>query len=155
MSVSLARRDRAVAALAAGLVAGITATFFACLAEWRAGGPPSDAFTYFATIVAGDQAVGASWAVPLGVVAVLAAAVAWAFGYLYAAGRQPQLVRRPLLSGIGFGVIVWLMMLALTVLVGKFHPPTIYSFDRDIVGFTVFFGIPLAFVVARLTRGGA
>jgi hypothetical protein len=154
MTRSLVRRDWIVAGVAAGLVAGILSCRFAYLAQLKAGLPPAAAFEFFASVIAGDQAVGAAWAVPLGAAAVIVTAIAWAFGYLYAAQRQVQLLRRPLISGIGFGAIVYLFMLALLIPVGKFHNPTIYTFDRDIVGFTLFFGIPLAFVAARLTHGG-
>jgi hypothetical protein len=154
MTRTLVRRDWIVAGLAAGSVSGLTSCLFAILAQFKAGQPPAAPFEFFASVVAGDQALGAAWAVPLGVAAVILAAIAWAFGYLYAAQRQGQLLRRPILSGIGFGVIVWLFMLALLIPVGKFHNPTIYTFDRDIVGFTLFFGIPLAYVATRLTHGG-
>jgi hypothetical protein len=35
---------------------------------------------------------------------------------------------------------------------GHFTAPTIYTFDRDMVAFIVFFGIPLAFTASRLVR---
>ena len=71
---------------------------------------------------------------------------------MYAARRQTQLLTRPLLSGAGFGVIVWFVMQAVLVGAGHFSAPTIYSFDRDMVAFILFFGLPLAVTAARLSR---
>ena len=59
---------------------------------------------------------------------------------------------RPLLSGVGFGIIVWFVMQAVLVGAGKFTAPNIYTFDRDMVAFIVFFGVPLALTAARLVR---
>ncbi len=66
--------------------------------------------------------------------------------------NQSQLLTRPLLSGAGFGVIVWFVMQVVLVGAGHFTPPNIYTFDRDMVGFILFFGIPLALTASRLLR---
>jgi uncharacterized membrane protein YagU involved in acid resistance len=152
MAVSLVRREWVTAGFGAGIVSGITLALFSAFAQRKAGNAVSGTYRFLADVVAGPQATGASWAVPLGVAVLFACTILWAFGYLYAAQKQPQLLARPLISGIGFGVIVWFVMQALLVPVGRFTQPTIYTFDRDIVAFTVFFGIPLAFTAARLTR---
>jgi hypothetical protein len=43
-------------------------------------------------------------------------------------------------------------MQAVLVGAGHFTGPTIYTFDRDMVAFLLFFGIPLAFVASRMLR---
>jgi hypothetical protein len=152
MTRSLARRDWLVAGIAAGLVAGVTLAAFAAFAEARAGLPPSATYVFLAACVGGPALAESAAGVPAGVLVLFAGTIFWAFGYVYAAQRQSQLLTRPLISGAGFGVIVWFVMQAVLVGAGRFTPPNIYTFDRDMVAFLVFFGVPLAFTAARLMR---
>lgn len=152
MSSSLQRRESVVAAVAAGIVGAIVLdAFFLTVPFANAPTPPPVAFyTAAATVLAGPSAVGASWAVPLGVAGHLLLGIAWALGYLQLAQTQPQLVRRPWLSGLAFGFIVGLVMIGVLVLAGKYAPATTQAFDREIVGYTVFFGLAVALVASRL-----
>jgi hypothetical protein len=150
MTRSLGRRDVLVAGVTAGLVSGLTLAAFAAFAEQRAGQSPTATYTFLAAVVGGDALGNAAGAVPVGVVVLFAGTLLWAFGYLYAARRQSQLLTRPLISGAGFGVIVWFVMQAVLVGAGHFSAPTIYTFDRDMVAFIVFFGVPLAFTASRV-----
>jgi hypothetical protein len=152
MAVTLLRRDRIAAGLTSGIVASAVVAAFAAFDQRRSGAPIGDTYRFLAKVVAGSAAPGAAWAVPLGVVILVVAAILWAFGYLYAAQAQPQLVRRPVISGIGFGVIVWFVSEIMLVPVGMFRPPSLFSFDRDILAFTIFFGLPLALTASRLVR---
>jgi hypothetical protein len=140
------------AALVAGIVSGITLAAFAAFAETRAGLPVTATYTFLASAVGGPVFGEGPSAVPVGVLVLFAGTILWAFGYLYAAQKQPQLLTRPLISGTGFGIIVWFVMQAMLVGAGHFTAPTIYTFDRDMVAFIVFFGLPLAFTVSRLVR---
>lgn len=141
-----------VAGLGAGLVSGVTAAAFAAFAAVRAGLPATTPFAFVASAVGGSALGESPSAAAAGVLFVFIITVLWAFGYVYAAKQQPQLLTRPLLSGTGFGVIVWFVTQAMLVGAGRYTAPTIYSFDRDMVAFIVFFGIPLAVVAARLLR---
>jgi hypothetical protein len=152
MTHSLVRRDWLVAGAGAGIVSGITLAAFAAFAEVRAGLPVTNTYTFLAAAVGGNTLTDGPWTVPLGVAVLFAGTILWAFGYIYAAQKQPQLLNRPLISGAGFGVIVWFVMQAVLVGAGHFTAPTIYTFDRDMVAFLVFFGIPLAFTASRLLR---
>lgn len=140
------------AALGAGVVSGVTLAAFAAFAEIRAGRPVTATYTFLASAVGGPAFGEGPAAVPVGVLVLFAGTILWAFGYLYAARKQPQLLTRPLISGTGFGIIVWFVMQAVLVGAGHFTAPTIYTFDRDMVAFIVFFGIPLAFTASRLVR---
>lgn len=151
MNGSLARRDWIVAGIVAGITAGITVSAFAAFNDLEAGESPLATYAFVATVFAGPAATGASWAVPVGIVALFGASIAWAFGYLYAAGRQRQLLRRPLLSGIGFGIIVWFVNLLVLVAANRFAP-TFFGLDRDLIAYIAFFAMPLAFVASRLLR---
>jgi hypothetical protein len=150
------RRAWVPAALAAGAAGAIALDAFLLTAHWAgvAYVGPVEHYTFIASALAGPAALGAPWAVPLGIVAHFVVAIGWAFGYLSAAQYQPQLLRRPFTSGFIFGIVVWIVMVLLLIPIGKYQPPTIHSFDRDIIAHTLFFGIPLAYVAARLTRNG-
>jgi hypothetical protein len=157
MTLSLLRRDTVVAAAAAGTVGAIVLdAFFLFIPFPNAPAPQPVAFyTLAATVLAGPSAAGASWAVPLGAFGHLALGIAWAAGYLQLTHSQPQLVRRPWISGLAFGFIVGLIMIGVLVLAGKYAPATTQAFDREIVGYTVFFGLPVALIAARLAPPAA
>jgi hypothetical protein len=152
MTRPLALRDWLGAGLGAGLVSGITAAAFAAIAAARAGLPPTAPYEFIAAAFGGPVFAAGGAAVPAGIMALFAYTILWAFGYLYAARAQAQLLTRPILSGIGFGVIVWFVSQAVLVGAGHYSAPTIYTFDRDMVGFIVFFGVPLTFVASRFLR---
>ena len=152
MTRMLVRRERLTAGLAAGLVAAGTLAAFAAFSQWSGGAPIEGTYTYLARALAGPGADGAPWAVPAGIAVLIGASIAWAFAYVYAAQKQPQLFTRPWISGAAFGVMVWLVMQAVLIPFGEFHPAGIFQEDRDLFGLMLFFGIPLALVAARLTR---
>lgn len=152
MTRPLVSRDRLVAGIGAGLVSGVLVSAFAAFAAARSGLPPSTPFSFIAGAVGGPTFGDGPEAAPVGVVCLLIAAILWAFGYLYGASKQSQLLTRPILSGVGFGVIVWLFTQAMLVGAGKFTAPNIYTFDRDMVAYIVFFGVPLAFTASKLMR---
>lgn len=152
MTRPLVLRDWLVAGLGAGLVSGVTVSAFGAFAATRAGLPPTAPFAFIASAAGGTTFGESTAAVPVGLLLLFVATIAWAFGYLYGAQKQSQLLTRPILSGVGFGVIVWLFTQAMLVGAGRFTNPTIYTFDRDMVAFIVFFGVPLAFVASRLMR---
>ena len=141
-----------MAAVIAGIVGAIVLdAFFLTIPFANAPAPQPVAFyTFAATVLAGPSAAGASWAVPVGIAGHLLIGIAWAFGYLQLAHSQPQLVRRPWVSGLAFGFIVGLVMIGVLVTAGKYAPATTQAFDREIFGYVVFFGLPVALVASRL-----
>lgn len=149
---SPAQRHWIVAGITAGVVSGVLLAAFAAFADSRAGIPLGSTYTFLAASVGGSALGDGTAGVPAGVVVLFGGTILWAFGYLYAARRQPQLLTRPLLSGAGFGVIVWFVMQIVLVGAGHYTAPTIYTFDRDMVAFIVFFGIPLAFTASRVLQ---
>jgi hypothetical protein len=152
MTRLLVQRDWLIAGVVAGLVSGATLAAFAAFAEVRAGLPISTTYTFLAAVVGGATLAAGPAAVAVGVLVLFAGTILWAYGYVYAAQKQGQLLTRPLISGAGFGLIVWFVMQAVLVGAGHFSQPTIYTFDRDMVAFLVFFGVPVAFVASRLLR---
>jgi predicted membrane-bound dolichyl-phosphate-mannose-protein mannosyltransferase len=144
--------------LAAGIVAGI------------AGGILIDLF-FLATAVASGSSLGAAIAglydfvasaaigraavthpgsgIPLGIVLHFCVSIGWALGYVYLARSQRQLVRRPVVSGLVFGAIVFLFMSVTLVAAGlSEHPASAIAIG--LIGHVVFYGLPVALVVARM-----
>src|SRR5579872_2315770 len=109
----LARPQMLAAGIASGIVGAITLDAYRLLVHWP--GVPylnfAQRYSFDASIAVSTAAEGASWAVPFGIVLHLAVSIFWAFGYLWVAQQQPQLVRRPVISGLAFGLVVWLVML--------------------------------------------
>lgn len=143
-------RTRFVASIAAGLVAGILLVAFAAFEDARTGQPLSSTYHFITAAVGGDAFGASAAAVPLGVVLLFVGTLLWAFGYVYAARRQPQLLNRPVISGAVFGVIVWFVAQIELLGAGHFSPPTTYTFDRDMVAFILFFGVPIAYTASRV-----
>jgi hypothetical protein len=102
-------------------------------------------------VAAGPSAADQSWSIPAGVVVLVLGSIAWAFGYLSAARQRPQILGRPLISGFFFGLIVWCINLLVVVAANRFFP-TVHGIDRELLGSTVFFGVPLAFAVSFVLR---
>ena len=154
MATTLVRREWIPAGIIAGLVSGLTLELFLIAAQWPKGGAAGAlaGIEWAASVAAGNGVLGQPYAVPLGLAVHFAVSVLWALGFLYVAERQPQLFARPFISGLGFGIVVYFLMQALLVPAGKFVGMTIYSFDRDVVAHTLFFGVPLSLIVARLAR---
>jgi uncharacterized PurR-regulated membrane protein YhhQ (DUF165 family) len=88
-----------------------------------------------------------------GVLVDLVSSMAWAGGYAYFAQRQPFVNTRWALSGFFYGFVVYVLTLALLLGAHAFVvPATPQALFNDVLARTVFFGIPLAFVVAQLDR---
>ena len=157
MEFSLTQRESIVAAVLAGIAGAFALDAFLLIVPFPGTEylGPLAYYTHAATILAGDAAIGAPWAVAVGLLGHIIIAVGWAFGYLYVARTRVQLIERPVISGIGFGIVVACITLATLALIGKYQPPTVHSIDRDLIAYTVFFGIPLALVVARFAPASA
>lgn len=157
MATTVSRGTWIAAALVAGLVAGIVRDAFEIFVLWGSAGPAAATayLTGFATVLLGSSAVGMRWAPAVGTVVSLALGILWACGYIWTAQRQRQLLARPLISGLVFGAGVYFLTFALLLPAGRFVPMTVYTFGRDIVAYTIFFGLPLAAIVARFARVAA
>ena len=146
------QRGWLTAGFGAGLTAAATLAAFAAFSQWSAGYPVEGTYTFIASKLAGPAADGASWAVPTGIAVLIVASIVWAIAYIYTAQKQPQLFTRPWISGIAFGLVVWLVMQLMLVPFGEFHPQSIFDEDRNLFALMLFFGVPIALVAARLTR---
>lgn len=106
-------------------------------------------FRYIASAALGKSAYTAPEAVPLGVALHVLISVGWCLGYAYLAARTPQIRARPLISGITFGVFVMIAMQLGEVLANIYELPNSFTLLSQFIGHVVFFGIPVAYIVAR------
>jgi hypothetical protein len=91
-----------------------------------------------------------AWA---GALVELIAGMGWAGGYAYFAQRQPFVNARWLISGFFYGFVVYVLWLLLLIGAHAFaYPGTPTALFNDVIARTVFFGVPVAFVVAQLDR---
>jgi hypothetical protein len=84
-------------------------------------------------------------------------AISIVWGLIFAAlalGPLPWLVRRPLLGGLAYGIVVMIAMTALLVIkhVGPPGPPDAVTLVKSLVAHTIFFGVPVALYVASVAR---
>jgi len=81
-----------------------------------------------------------------------ATCVAWGIGYAYLAATQPQVNRFPVLSGLAFGVVVYVV--AQLVLYGvaaeQIHTAQQVAFGLSAA--CLFFGLPVALIARLLER---
>jgi hypothetical protein len=77
--------------------------------------------------------------------------IGWAGGYAYLAARQPIFTSRWATSGLVYGVIVYVMMQVILLADNNLVPvPNPNAFVNIIIAHTVFFGLPVAYVIGRL-----
>ena len=87
---------------------------------------------------------------PLGIALHFCVAIGWALGFAYLTRSQPQLLTRPILSGLTFGLVVMIAMDMLLVLVGAYKLRDVPQFFTALVGHCVFYGVPVALTVTRV-----
>ena len=77
--------------------------------------------------------------------------IGWAGGYAYLAQLQPSLNARWPISGVVYGLVVLVFMNVLLVGAHAFtFPDSPNAFLNELVAHGVFFGLPLAYVVAAM-----
>lgn len=156
MTAARPRPRTVVAAIAAGVVAGIT--IVACFALFNLVLLPTPGFTlggffaFDAAALVGKIAYTSDAYVALGVGLHFAVAIGWAVGYAIVAERQAQLVTRPLISGAAFGLIVYFAMQLVLVAANLYRIPTPGELGIALLAHLVFYGIPVALIVARVER---
>jgi hypothetical protein len=148
------------AALGPGLLAGLVGAilidaYILVAGALTHGLTPVQLYTFVASALIGKAAYTLPQAVWLGVAIHLVISAGWGIGYAYAAAGTPQLVQRPLVSGIVFGLFVFLCMQIAEALIGIWHAPSAREAFAGIVAHVIFFGLPVAYVVASRMRVAA
>ena len=89
----------------------------------------------------------------LGLLILVFVSVVWAGGYAYLAMTRPFMSERWPVSGLVYGIIVYLFMQLLLLGAGLFEfPATPNDFVNIVIAHAVFFGLPVAYVVSRMRR---
>ncbi len=153
MDRTLPLRGRLAAGVAAGAGAAVLVIVYLFVLSWIGTAPgPGTFFTIAAAVLLGPAAYATPAAAAIGVVLTFVLAIGWAIGYVYLARSQPQLVARPLLSGAGFGLIVYTFSQVAMLGAGIRHQLTPGLMAEELLGHLVFYGIPVALIVASLAK---
>jgi hypothetical protein len=114
-------------------------------------------FQWDASNVLGSASYAGGWKTAiLGCCMHLIVSLTWALVFVIAAKYWSVLVRRPLFSGIGFGLFVLFVMQVLVLPLGHAHRPAYHlvGIINVLVAHVVFFGIPVAYAVSRPNLAG-
>lgn len=142
------------ALLVGGGIAGALDILFAiAFAAYRGGVSPARVLQVVASGALGEAAFsGGLPAAALGLALHFLLSFAWAGLFIAAALRLPALTRRPLGSGIAFGIVVFLMMrcVVLPLSALPFHMPfEPFAAGMDLLSHMFLFGVPIAFAARR------
>ena len=87
----------------------------------------------------------------IGAIVHFGSCIAWGVAYAYISQQRPQLIEHPFISGILYGLIVWIGTQLVLVAVGLFQAPNPAEVQTELFAYCLFFGIPLGLTVAKLT----
>lgn len=110
-------------------------------------------FQHSASIAIGPAAFTSPAYVWIGALVDLVLSIGWAGGYAYFAQRQSFVNGRWFISGFFYGLIVYVLMLLLQLGARAFiYPANVGVLLNEVLARTVFFGVPVAFVIAQMDR---
>ena len=78
--------------------------------------------------------------------------IVFATAYALIAERNTALIERPIVWGAIFGVAVMIVMQIVTGLAHASQPPTVLGITLGLVSHVLFFGIPVAWIIAARSR---
>jgi hypothetical protein len=135
-------------AIGAGITGGVLIDAFLAVANHMS---PIAIWQFVASALVGGVAFTSTSYAALGFVMHFAISIAWALVYAAAAGPLPVLVRRPVLGGLLYGVVVMLGMTMLLALkhVGPAGVPDAVTLAKNLIAHTIFFGLPVALVISK------
>ena len=108
---------------------------------------------FIASVAIGKVAFTSTSYAWLGLLLHFIVSICWAGGYAYLATRQRFMNERWAISGLVYGVVVYMFMQLILLGANALKPPaTPNDFINAVIAHSVFFGLPVAFVVARLSR---
>ncbi len=139
-------------ALIAGITAGVCIEAYLLLTVVvPAHGSVLHAWQWIASAAIGDVALTNTAYAWLGLLVHFIISIGWAGGYAYLAQQQTFMNRRWVISGLVYGLVVYIFMDILLLGARKFVPPaTPLALLNALIAHSIFFGLPLAFVAARL-----
>jgi len=145
------------AVLVGGSIAGALDILFAISFAGYRGVPPADLLQTVASGLLGNAAFSGGIPIAaLGLFLHLLMSYLWAAIFVVAARRLPRLVRQPVLSGILFGVVVFLIMRLVVLPLSAFPYPVTFkplATILDLLSHTFLFGVPIALAARRVYAG--
>jgi hypothetical protein len=148
--------DRAfvVTGAAAGLIAGVILELYLLVTVVGIERVPiAQFYQYIASGAVGPAAFGSTSYALLGVALHFAVSIMWGIGYAYATTTVSHLNMRPITSGAVFGFIVLMAMNLVEVGANIFRlPRNNFELFNLFISHMIFFGIPLAWIVASRTK---
>lgn len=140
------------AILIGGLFGGALDLLFAVSFVGYKGAAPSLVFQAIASGFLGKAAFSGGIGVDaLGIVSHFGLSLLWAGLFAAAAWQFPAITRRPVLAGVGFGIVVFLCM-RLVVLPLSAYPGKVTLSVLDLLPCMFLFGTPIAVFVSRAVR---
>jgi hypothetical protein len=151
-----AGRPRAVSAIFwAGLLCGVLDINAAFVTWWSRGVRPVDILQAIASGLIGRKSFnGGMRTAALGLSLHFLIAFT-AAGVFYAASRKLKfMTRRPVISGITYGVCVYVWMYWIVIPLSNYHPAAFSWFNASVAVVThmICVGLPISLVVARFSR---
>jgi uncharacterized membrane protein YagU involved in acid resistance len=139
-------------ALSAGIVGGFVVDLYLYLTTiLPAHGSIVAMLQWVASAAIGPVALTSTSYAWLGLVVHFIVSIGWAGGYAYFAQTQNFVNTRWFISGLMYGLIVYVFMQALLLGARAFvFPPTPTAFLNAVLAHMLFFGVPVAYVVARM-----
>lgn len=150
-------RSAALVAITAGLVGALLIDAYLCLTEGLVvrGVTPQLVMQWDASNLLGMAAYRGGWTTAaFGTLLHVMVSIAWAFGFVAMASRARWLTAHPYLSGTLLGIVAMAVMRAVIHLGhAVIRPfPSVWYFAYILIGHVLFFGIPVALVVTRLSQ---
>lgn len=137
-------------ALLAGIVAGIIIeAYLIVTVATPAHQTPIQLWQWIASAALGQVAFSSPSYAIAGLLTHFCVSIGWAGGYAYLAQQQSFMNQRWIISGLVYGLVVYIFMDLLLLGVRMFIPPPPLGVLNALVAHSVFFGLPLAFVVSR------
>ena len=149
-------RTWVVACLAGGVLAGLLDIVFAIsFAGWN-GTAPARLLQIVASGLVGTAAFsGGAGTATLGLLVHFALSIGWAGIFLALTTLRPALALHPYVSGVAFGVVVFLVMRLVVLPLSAFPFPVSFkplATTLDLLSHTLLFGVPIA-LAARWAVG--
>ena len=135
-----------------GVLGGVLIDSFLVIANHM---PIVSIWQFVASAVVGGAAFTSPAYAALGAVVHFVTSIVWGVIFALLAGAMPGLLRRPVLSGIVYGIGVMLAMTTLLIVkhLGPAGPPDPAMLIKSLIAHTAFFGVPVSlFVAAVLNR---
>jgi Na+-translocating ferredoxin:NAD+ oxidoreductase RnfE subunit len=138
----------ALHAFVAGIIGAILTDSFLSIAQHLS---PINVWQYIASAAIGAVAYSSPSYAALGIVLHLVTALVWAYLYAYVA-KELNLLHRWVFSGLIWGIVVTVVMDLLLAYRDVLGPLTLSSAIFGLITNVVFYGLPVAWYLARSVR---